>query len=108
SPLTIANIGGGTLTWAVQEATAGVRPSSQMMTQARLAKSVAVVEQGSFERNTLAGGGMRGQNVLLGSDDISQMADNTPGDEGVSCNLNDGSGVSDNSWWRRFYFNEHP
>ncbi|HET9048340.1 MAG TPA: GEVED domain-containing protein [Chiayiivirga sp.] len=47
----------------------------------------------------------RGAPVLLAAGDLSQMADNTPGDQGVSCN--DGSTTDANSWWRRFYFNEH-
>jgi hypothetical protein len=52
-------------------------------------------------------GNLHGSPILLGDFDISQTADNTPGDEGVSCGTQ-GVSTADNSWWRRFYFNEHP
>ncbi len=35
------------------------------------------------------------------------MTDNSPGDQGVSCGTS-GESTAPNSWWRRFYFSEHP
>ncbi len=42
-----------------------------------------------------------------GGPTISQMSDNTPGNVGASCGAA-GERTTANSWWRRFYFNEHP
>ena len=103
--LTIANIGGGTLDWAIQEGTTA-QPSSSHM------KSLATRRAGPETAATLmrsgnVAGSLYGTTILLGDHDISQTADNAPGDEGVSCGVA-GTSTADNSWWRRFYFNEHP
>src|SRR5690606_6719013 len=48
-----------------------------------------------------------GEPLILGDSMLSQMEDNTPGDFGISCGTQ-GVSTADNSWWRRFYFDEHP
>ncbi|MBN8726081.1 MAG: S8 family serine peptidase, partial [Xanthomonadales bacterium] len=105
-PLTIANTGGGSLTYTITES-AVARPTSSFATAAVRTDKLGTPILGTLSANPNATRGALGRPVMLQATDISQMADNTPGDEGVACNLNDGSGVSDNSWWRRFYFNEH-
>jgi hypothetical protein len=48
-----------------------------------------------------------GTPVLLGTDILSQMADNTPAAlSGISCGTA-GVDTAANSWWRRFYLSEH-
>jgi subtilisin family serine protease len=45
---------------------------------------------------------------VLGDSQLSQMLDNTPRDGyGIVCALGT-EASADNSWWRRFYFDEHP
>ncbi|MBN8727195.1 MAG: DUF11 domain-containing protein, partial [Xanthomonadales bacterium] len=110
--MVIANIGGGTLTYAITEAEFDRNPPSYKTAAARLASKAGALKAGAFEAGTLSSARSLGVNAfgrpfVLQATDISQMDDNSPGDEGVACNLNDGTGVSDNSWWRRFYFNEH-
>ncbi|MBN8728889.1 MAG: hypothetical protein J0H15_14495, partial [Xanthomonadales bacterium] len=106
--MVIKNVGSGTLTYSIAESDAERLnpPSFRNNPWAKYAPGalegvVSLSRSGSGDLNRF------GEPVQLLATDISQMADNTPGDEGVACNLNDGSGVSDNSWWRRFYFNEH-
>lgn len=106
APLTIANIGGGTLTWAIQEGTTAQPASSHAKSMA--ARRTGPIASGQWTRSATVAGNLHGSPILLGDIDLSQTADNSPGDEGVSCGANDGSSTSDNSWWRRFYFNEHP
>jgi len=106
TPLTIANVGGGSLTYAVTESAAG-RASPTSFRNSRDAKAKGVLGVGTLSMNPNAGHGQQGHAVTLNATDISQMADNTPGDEGVSCGTQSTS-TADNSWWRRFYFNEHP
>lgn len=55
--------------------------------------------------NDCLGGPCVNGNCQLVTVDISQMTNHTPGDEGISCGSSTTVGV--NSWWRRFYFNEH-
>jgi len=108
--MVVTNIGGGTLTYSIVETPMrNLNPPSYktaaaaMMTKDRTARPS--VELSSSRE---AGGENRvGDPVQLLATDISQMADNTPGDEGVSCGTQ-GASTADNSWWRRFYFNEHP
>src|SRR5690606_20133630 len=62
-------------------------------------------------RGTIARGSetdATGSPVVLGDSQISQMVDNTPASgHGVACTLGT-QASADNSWWRRFYFDEHP
>jgi len=39
---------------------------------------------------------------------ISQMSRDEPRDDGISCSIGGEMRTLANSWWRRFYFNEHP
>lgn len=69
------------------------------------------VANSQFNRNSnpsVDGVGVRGSAfVPVAASQISQMTDNSAGDEGVSCGTQ-GTDTADNSWWRRFYFSEHP
>ena len=113
--LTVANVGGGTLTYSISEAEtpADAPKPTSFLTARAMAHSKAIVNgdvaamTGTLSRSIFADGKMRGTPIVLGDTQISQMADNTPGDEGVSCGIA-GTSTADNSWWRRFYFNEHP
>jgi hypothetical protein len=113
--LTVANVGGGTLTYSISEAedAADAAKPTSFLTARAMANSKAVLNgevaamTGTLGRSIFADGKMRGTPIVLGDTAISQMADNTPGDEGVSCGIA-GVSTADNSWWRRFYFNEHP
>jgi hypothetical protein len=109
TPLHIANTGGGTLTYSIAESAAShASPSSYKTARAAKRLDAAPGRTMKLQRSLAGGSGFFGKPVLLDDTTISQMADNTPGDEGVSCGAQDGSSTSDNSWWRRFYFNEHP
>lgn len=58
--------------------------------------------------NAGATAGIRGADVALGTTAIAQMADNTPVSMGgVSCSDFETGITRDNSWWRRFYLDEH-
>jgi subtilisin family serine protease len=64
--------------------------------------------RGKITRLTDAASGTEAPAFVLGDSQISQMADNTPrAGYGVACTIGD-QATADNSWWRRFYFNEHP
>ena len=105
-PLNIANTGGGSLTYAITESAA---PTGQVAYRALDANSMKFggpVSAGKLSQDPNAGNGAAGRPFTLDATMISQMADNTPGDEGVSCGQT-GVSTSDNSWWRRFYFSEH-
>jgi hypothetical protein len=110
--LNVANTGGGTLTYTISEA-ATSKPTSYLT-----ARRAHATKRGAVHPTTgslsMAHAAMRsakqdrGRTIVLGDTQISQMADNSLTDNTVACNLNDGTAVSDNSWWRRFYFSEHP
>ena len=105
SALDIKNVGTGDLVWDITEA-AGANlnpPSFRNVTSIGLAAGSVSLQKGAGLG--LAG---RGAPVVLAATDISQMADNSPGDEGVACGSQTNGTTADNSWWRRFYFNEHP
>ncbi len=108
SPLHIANIGGGTLTWAITEAPASL-PGTPVGTAASVAMRPAVVSTGSETLVMSDRPVARGHAIEIVEDtQISQMTDNTPvSPNGISCGTT-GVNTADNSWWRRFYFNEHP
>lgn len=103
SPLTIGNVGGGDLSFSVAKNRPVQEPPSYRNTQGRQR-----FDPGArlASRRALGGGLGSGRPVVLDDTTISQMADNSPGDHGVSCGAPDST--NDNSWWRRFYFNEHP
>lgn len=103
APLRIGNIGGSDLTYAIAEtATRANPPSYRNLQQPRSAAALA----GATLSQTPWRGDI-GPAAVLGGRTISQMLDNSPGTEGVSCGLA-GVATAPNSWWRRFYFNEHP
>lgn len=101
--LDISNIGTGDLVWNITEAGAlnANPPSFRNVTRIGSSAGAALTSGASL--------GLRGSGapVILAPTDISQMEDNSPGDQGVSCGTT-GVSTADNSWWRRFYFNEHP
>lgn len=106
--LVIGNTGGSDLIWSLAESFAGrTNPPSYRNTPA--ARYATGVSDPPATLASARGQGVRGfgQPFVLDTTTISQMEDNTPGDEGVSCGTT-GVSTADNSWWRRFYFNEHP
>ncbi|MEO7433746.1 MAG: hypothetical protein ABIR62_17405, partial [Dokdonella sp.] len=109
NPINIANTGGSNLTYSVGEGTTstGNRKPSNFRNVSKSAQ--AALSNGAVYKMARTGHPtkLRAGQVVLGSDDISQMTDNTPGDEGVSCG-SAGASTADNSWFRRFYFNEYP
>jgi hypothetical protein len=106
-PLNIANTGGSNLSFTITEGTTAIhRPTSYKTVSRTMQERLAKFGPASMVRNLRAGDSATGQPRPLGSQDISQMADNTPGDQGVSCGVS-GVSTADNSWWRRFYFSEH-
>ena len=106
-PLNIANTGGSNLTFSISEGTSAIhKPTSYKTVSKTSHELIAKFGPATFMQNVLARNHAVGQPVPLGSTDISQMADNSPGDQGVSCNS--GSATTANSWWRRFYFSEYP
>ena len=106
-PLNIANTGGSNLTFSISEGTSAIHQPTSYKTVSKTSRDlIAKFGPATFMQNVLARNHAVGQPVPLGSTDISQMADNSPGDQGVSCN--NGTSTLANSWWRRFYFSEHP
>ena len=101
--LTINNLGGSDLTWSIDETPAFNQDPPSF-------RNINPISAGSvtLTSDAASGGAARGAFMPLAPTDISQMADNSPGDAGLACNAQDGSYISDNSWWRRFYFDEHP
>ncbi len=107
--LTIGNIGGSALDFSIQTSAAqrGVAPTSYKTSAARRFAAGDVRTRSQWRSAAALGGASRfGQPVVLDEQSIAQMADNSPGDEGVSCGEEQTSTAA-NSWWRRFYFNEH-
>ena len=78
-----------------------------MITENNIAKRRASGHVSALGANPAAVQHRLGPAVILDAADISQMQDNSPGDQGVSCGEED-VGTAENSWWRRFYFSEHP
>src|SRR5690606_20314426 len=110
-PLNLANVGAGELVFSISEGAAAARePTSYRTAQAlsRFADPLAVYAAASHTSNATAGvDHAPPRAIVLGGTTIAQMDDNTPGGTGVSCGV-EGTNTQDNSWWRRFYFNEHP
>ncbi|MEP7042591.1 MAG: hypothetical protein ABI843_05985 [Dokdonella sp.] len=104
-PLSIANAGGGTLTYDIPgyDIPQGlVRPSVP-------AQSAAMAGHG-FSRDARVARGLRGRDIVLGAGsgiDIAQMDDQAPvASNSLSCGAQ-GTSTDANSWWRRFYFGEY-
>ncbi len=101
--LTIGNTGGQDLVWNIdEEPTFNANPSSFRNAAPVVVDNVTLnkgVARPVAKRNSVP--------VPMAPTAITQSTDNTPGDEGLACGQQ-GSSISDNSWWRRFYFNEHP
>jgi len=107
--VTVKNTGGGTLTYSIAEAP--TTKATSYLTERRALRYAkqrsAAAPIGSFARSLRTNGGgsvkSHGKPVVLDDLSISQMQDNTPvALSGVSCPQ------AANSWWRRFYFSEHP
>ncbi|HEU4662511.1 MAG TPA: proprotein convertase P-domain-containing protein, partial [Dokdonella sp.] len=115
TPLNIANTGGSTLTYSVSEGTTAINGRTRLQGNSyRTVSKAAEVMRAKYGPASLAHNPKAGMPPAmhrpvkpLGALQISQMADNTPGDEGVSCGVS-GTSTTANSWWRRFYFSEHP
>ena len=110
-PLHIANTGAGNLHYVIGEGAASAQPHSSYKTarsSQQILERLVQYGPGSFVQNVPTGSPLTGPNVALRFGDASQMADNSPGDTGVSCASANGRSTADNSWWRRFYFSEHP
>lgn len=105
--LTIGNTGGSMLTYSIQTTAANrsAVPTSHKNSAARRQTAQLARTDSQWQRAPRSVNRF-GKPFLLDDLSISQMADNTPGDEGVSCG-EEGTSTADNSWWRRFYFNEH-
>lgn len=61
-----------------------------------------------FEGAPAAAGTNRVPTTVFASGRISQMSQDEPRDDGISCSIAGEQRTLANSWWRRFYFNEHP
>lgn len=105
SPLTIGNIGDRDLSYSIAESAANANPPSYKNSAAGKYLETGLNANATFAQGSSLG--RFGAPVLLSEMMIAQMTDNTPGDQGVSCGVENVS-TADNSWWRRFYFNEHP
>ncbi|HEY0179108.1 MAG TPA: VCBS repeat-containing protein [Dokdonella sp.] len=109
--LTIGNVGGGLLTYAIAETAEASTPPSSYLTSryAHASKHGRDTARTSdtVEANPRAGSRASGAPIALGDTSISEMADNTPGNQGVTCGQT-GVSTADNSWWRRYYFDEFP
>ena len=108
--LVIGNIGGSDLRYTIEEGTTSdAKGRSYLTAHLRKADPAASAAADVAYRVAVAPGAdglLRGAAVILDEETtVSQMDDNTPGDQGVSC----GASISTaaNSWWRRFYFEEH-
>ena len=104
--MTIANIGGGTLTYA-STGSSVVAATSSFTTA-----TIGTDENGDPMFGTLSsipntGVVQSGLPAPLLATEISQMDDNTPTTAGIAC-FNVSGGIRETSWLRRFYFNEYP
>lgn len=104
--LAIGNSGESALDFNIVQHLAKLDPPSYKTARARKQRGDSVPRTATLNksvRSQLAGSEPR---VVPAGTPISQMADNRPGDEGLSCGVL-GESTADNSWWRRFYFGEH-
>jgi hypothetical protein len=102
--LTLGNEGGSDLDFSLVEQLAKADPPSYRTARARVQRDGA--GGGARLNRAVPSSAAGGEPVLLAETAISQMADNRPGDQGLSCGIL-GESTADNSWWRRFYFAEH-
>ncbi len=106
--LTVSNNGGGVLTYQIAEAAALPKTSFFTARLAAASKGDTQIDSNDvLAPNPRAGARSRAQSIVLGDFSISQMTDNTPGEEGISCGQT-GVTTANNSWWRRFVFSEYP
>ena len=108
--LSIANLGGSDLVYSIATAdvAAGPAATSYKTSAARRASATSARPLVGWQRALDAGATNGfGAAVVLDEFSISQMTDNTPGDHGVSCGDEEVGSTAANSWWRRFYFDEH-
>jgi hypothetical protein len=103
--LSIANAGGGTLTYDIP----GYDTAPTFAAPRVPARSEAIAGH-AFSQGRRLASGLRGRDIVLGGGagiDIAQMSDNAPvADDALSCGA-PGTSTDANSWWRRFYFNEY-
>jgi len=102
TPLRIGNLGGSDLAYAISETAA--RPNPPSYRNVRQPKSAAAFAGATLARTQAPD--RSGDPPVLDATTISQMLDDSPGSEGVSCGVQ-GASTAANSWWRRFYFAEH-
>src|SRR5690606_16041572 len=82
--------------------------SARESAQQRLAALIAAGHKPSLMRQSGAVRNERGKSSQHGQTQIAQMQDNVPrSGHGVACSTGN-QASTDNSWWRRFYFDEHP
>lgn len=127
--LAIANIGGGTLNYTINEGTPATKAAPNGYQSALRSRSAQAgsIDIGDVDlakaynpqtTSTKAGAGasrpLRGREIPTGERgttiNISQTASNAPEAlNGVGCGSGSGATGSTalNSWWRRFYFDEH-
>ena len=102
----VRNIGAGILHYELGESLAAATAVAAAAPPVPAAPAVPASDR--TNATLIAGSGIGGGTAIpLAQSSIAQMADNTPGDAGVSCGY-DQMSTADNSWWRRFYFNEYP
>jgi len=105
APLTVANAGGGTLTYDIP----GFASAQALPPKPKATPSSAERPGYAFTTGNRVAGGLRGRGLVLDAGDaidISQTADQAPvAPNSVSCGNDNGSSAT--SWWRRFYFDEH-
>jgi hypothetical protein len=105
APLTITNNGQFELVYSITEGEAMRQAGRGAAPVARMQQATASKRVPSLRRH--AGEAVNGAvpQAPAGTQQISQMADNTPGDTAATCG-NEFSNFA-TSWWRRFYFGEH-
>jgi len=106
--LSIGNSGGSDLTWNISGAGSpgGAAPSSFQNDLAQARESGTTGTQTLRGHRTDVAPGSA-STVVLGSDALTQMENNTPASfSGMACGGQQGS-TSPNSYWRRFYLSEH-
>lgn len=104
--LSIGNDGASDLDFSLVEQLAKADPPSYRTARARVQRGSAGSGGATLNRAVRSPAAGGAPPALLAETAISQMADNSPGDEGLSCGIL-GESTADNSWWRRFYFAEH-
>jgi len=106
SPLTIANVGGGTLTWSIQEAPSARKP----VAMSQLVLDTVADPNASFGGSGLSPSllGMPIATPLVDIPLLQNMSTTPVANASVACGNNTAGYTTQNSYWRRFYFSEHP